>query len=60
MAEIKEGVEKGEDEEGKIVRIKITWKTREKLKMLGKKGDSYDDVINAMFGELNCFREVDK
>lgn len=55
MVETKEEKQKGEDkeeEEGEIVRIKVTLRTRERLKMLGIKGDSYDDIINVMFGEL--------
>ena len=62
MVKIKEEEEKGDDkgDEGNIVRIKVTRVTREKLKMIGNKGDSYDDVINAMFVDLNCFREVDR
>ena len=54
MVETKEEKQKGEDKEeegGGIVRIKLTLRTRERLKMLGRKGDSYDDIINAMFGE---------
>jgi hypothetical protein len=39
-------------EENKIVLIKVKWKTREKLKANGKKGDTYDDVITQMFSEL--------
>ena len=39
-------------EENKIVIIKVTLKTREKLKAIGKKGDTYDDVITQLFREL--------
>lgn len=60
MTEIKEDNEKGEDQEEKVVHVKVKWNTRERLKVLGKKGDSYDDIINAMFGELNYFAEVDR
>jgi len=36
--------ETGED----IVLVKVKRKTREELKFLGKKGDTYDDVISAL------------
>lgn len=39
--------------------IKVTLKTREKLKQLGRKGDTYDDVINRMFAELTEYPEVE-
>jgi len=51
MVEIKEDDEKGEDTEGKIVRIKVTWETRERLKMLGKKGDTYEVIIQRLMKE---------
>lgn len=35
-------------EKDKIVIIKVKWNTREKLKRLGSKGDTYDDVISQM------------
>jgi hypothetical protein len=41
-------------EEDKIVRIKVKLKTREKLKAIGKKGDSYDDVISLLFGDTEA------
>jgi hypothetical protein len=40
------------EEKDKIVAIKVTWKTREKLKRFGLKGDTYEDVITKMFGYL--------
>ena len=40
------------EEKDKIVVIKVTSKTRERLKARGKKGDTYDDVISKMFGLL--------
>ena len=39
-------------DEKKIVIIKVTLKTRQKLKRRGSKGDTYDDVITQMFSEL--------
>jgi len=39
-------------EEDKIVLIKVKLKTREKLKAIGKKGDTYDDVISLLFGDI--------
>lgn len=47
MEEIKEADVKGEDKEEKIVHVKVKWSTRERLKLLGKKGDSYEDIISA-------------
>lgn len=41
-------------EEDKIVRIKVKLKTREKLKTIGKKGDSYDDVISLLFEDIEA------
>lgn len=38
-------------EDDKIVVIKVTWKTRERLKSIGKKGDTYEDVISRMLDE---------
>jgi hypothetical protein len=40
------------EEKDKIVVIKVKWETREKLKRLGSKGDTYDDVISRMFGQM--------
>ena len=40
------------EEKDKIVVIKVTSKTRKRLKARGKKGDTYDDVISKMFGYL--------
>ena len=40
------------EQKDKIVMIKLKWKTREKLKRWGSKGDTYDDVISQMFVEL--------
>jgi len=42
----KEDYEKSEEE--KIVHIKVKWSTRERLKELGKKGDTYEDVITGL------------
>lgn len=39
-------------EEDKIVTIKVTKKNRKKLQDIGKKGESYDDVISAMLEEV--------
>ena len=41
-----------EIDEDMIVVIKVKWKTREKLKQWGSKGQTYDDVVTQMFGEL--------
>ena len=38
-----------EEPEEDIVMIKLKRKTRETLKELGRKGDTYDDVINTLF-----------
>jgi len=35
-----------------IVAIKVTLKTREKLKSMGKKGDTYESIIRGMFSDL--------
>lgn len=35
-----------------IVMIKVERETRKRLTARGKKGDTYDDVITKMFGEL--------
>jgi hypothetical protein len=40
------------EEKGQIVVIKVKWETREKLKRLGSKGDTYDDVIHGMLSAL--------
>ncbi|AJP62047.1 hypothetical protein [ANMV-1 virus] len=48
-----------EEKEGeKIVRIKVKLKTREKLIKMGKKGESYDDVITWMLGDLDPREEA--
>jgi hypothetical protein len=39
-------------DEKKTVVVKVTLKTREKLKRWGSKGDTYEDVITQMFSEL--------
>jgi hypothetical protein len=39
-------------DEDKVVTIKVTKKTRKKLRDIGKKGETYDDVISAMLKEL--------
>ena len=39
-------------EEDTVVTIKVTKKIRKKLLDIGKKGETYDDVISAMFKEL--------
>lgn len=39
-------------EEDKVVTIKVTKKNRKKLQDVGKKGETYDDIISAMFKEL--------
>lgn len=36
--------------------IRITKTTKEKLKALGKKGDTYDDVISKLIGEIEKCR----
>lgn len=36
-----------------IVMVKVERDTRDRLKARGKKGDSYEDVISAMFSELD-------
>jgi hypothetical protein len=41
-----------EETEEDIVMVKVKRKTREKLKSIGKKGETYEDVINQMFSEL--------
>jgi len=43
-------------EENKIVLIKVKLKTRDKLKAIGKKGDTYDDVITLL---LAMYKLVD-
>lgn len=40
-------------EKDKIVVIKVKWSTRDRLKAIGKKGDTYDDVIAELLAELN-------
>lgn len=40
------------EEEDKIVMIKVKSKTRKRLKESKRGGESYDDVITKMFGEL--------
>jgi hypothetical protein len=37
--------------------IKVTLTTREKLKLWGSKGDTYEDVINKMFSALEGDKE---
>lgn len=37
--------------EDKIVVIKVKCKTRERLKRLGNKGETYEDVITRMFAD---------
>lgn len=39
-------------EKDKIVVIKVKLGTRDRLKARGKKGDTYENVISQMFGEL--------
>jgi len=39
-------------EEDKIVLIKVKLKTRERLKAIGSKGQTYEDVIREMLKEL--------
>ena len=43
-------------EEDEVVMIKVTREQREKLKARGKKGDTYVDVIRAMFSDLETIR----
>ena len=47
-------------DEDRIVMIKLTWKTREKLKALGKKGDSYDTVVKKMLAQLDFYHKRDR
>lgn len=35
-----------------IVMVKVERETRDRLKARGKKGETYEDVITQMFGEL--------
>ena len=48
MEEIKEANDKSEEEENRIVHVKVRRGTRERLKLLGKKGDTYEDLISAL------------
>lgn len=40
--------------------IKVTLATREKLKQLGNKGDTYEDIITRMFSRLEANTEAQK
>ena len=44
-------------EEGKIVTVKVTWKTRERLKARGKKGDTYEKIIREMLIDLELLNK---
>lgn len=47
-----------EEEGEKIVRIKVKLKTRVELVKVGKKGESYDDVITWMFKQIKLEQEA--
>lgn len=47
MSGNKDSAEKAEEEEEKVT-IKVTWNTREMLKELGSKGETYDMVIRKL------------
>jgi len=44
-------------EEHKVVTIKVTWGTRERLKARGKKGDTYEKIIHRMLFDLGAKEE---
>lgn len=46
------------EEVDKIVIIKVKWKTREKLKQWGNKGETYEDVITQMFADLEAIEAM--
>lgn len=45
------------EEKDKIVVIKVKEKTRKRLKAMGKKGETYEDVISQIFDELDYPKE---
>ena len=59
MTEIKEANDKSEEEENRIVHVKVRRGTRERLKLLGKKGDSYEDLISALVKIELAKREIE-
>ena len=38
---------------GEYINIRIRKSTRDKLKKLGRKGDTYDDIINRLIDEFH-------
>lgn len=48
-----------EETEEDIVMVKIKRKTRDRLKALGKKGDTYEDIISKSIGNIGAINKIE-